>query len=271
MKDMNLVFIILVFIVNNTFTTSVFAGIFRHDVPLEKFQALAKQKQFDCVGQMKYEESPAGSAVVISKNWGLTTAHTFDNRPHTEKFTFEVNGQIIKVSKIIIHPDYKTKLADLALFKLEINYKGKTAALFKGENELGLTATIVGFGFAGKAFDKEPKLIGKIAGQNVIDGIAESQFKNVLSIDFDSPTNPLLSKSGDKTPLDLEYMMYAGDSGGGLFVELNKKWYLAGINNRFLLDREKLLKFDEFGFYGSESYYARLSLYKYWIKSEMKK
>ena len=62
----------------------------------------------------------------------------------------------------------------------------------------------------------------------MLDGLYNSQ---VLGCDFDSPTNPADSTFGDSTPLPLEGLAAAGDSGGGVFITLGSTTYLAGLNS----------------------------------------
>ena len=204
----------------------------------------------------------------------MTAAHEFNIHPE-KGISVEVNGQTLQITKVIVHPDYKTKLVDLALIKFDTKYKGKPCKLYQSDKEKGLVATIVGFGRAADALVSDGKQdeVGKIAGQNVIDAFEASDRKDVLVVDMDSPTNPLFNRLGDKTPLDLEYMMYAGDSGGGMFAEVNKKWVLIGINNTFILPGKEIMELmnGKLMFYGWISFYARVSLYKDWIETEMKK
>lgn len=59
-------------------SVAVFAGVYRHDVAAKKYQALARQKQFDCVGRvMTGREKHNGTCVLISNRYALTAAHLF--------------------------------------------------------------------------------------------------------------------------------------------------------------------------------------------------
>jgi hypothetical protein len=95
---------------------------------------------------------------------------------------------------------------------------------------MGQVGTLVGYGETGTG------LTGQISGtfgtmlaaNNMIDGSYNSQ---VLGVDFDSPTNPNDSTFGSSTPLPLEGLAAAGDSGGGVFITIGSNTYLAGLNS----------------------------------------
>lgn len=251
------------------------AGIFRHDVAIEKYEALAKQAQFDCVGQVSREGKSIGSAVMISAEWAATAAHSF-NSADDKNVTIEVGGKTYNATRIVIHPYYKNadlKLStDLALVKIDKKYDGKIAKLYEGEIEIGAVGTIVGFGNFRSAMEPNSRGLRKLAGQNMIDVIgAAGNAANFLGVDLDSATDATANGFGDAKPLELEYIMDGGDSGGGIFIERDGKWFLAGINARSVHTKERLMKFEEFGFYGSKSFFTRVSTNAEWIGKEMKK
>lgn len=266
MKALFIAFVVFV-LCNNTL-----GGVFRHDVPVEKYLELAKQTQFGCVGQLKkVDGGGAGSAVMIASNWAVTSAHIFD-ASMGKGMTLEINGQTFQILEAILHPDFqKVKTAqytDLALVKLLGNYKGEIARIYNKGKEIKSIATMVGYGRSRGAFEPSAKLLGKMAGQNVIDAIGGKDLPdNFLSVDFDSPAHVSLSSLGDAKPLPLEYIIDGGDSGGGLFVEHDGKWFLAGINTRTVHDQNRLTSnFEKYGFYGSVSHFTRITSYQEWIK-----
>lgn len=84
-------------------SSSTFSGIFRHDVAIENYEALAKQSQFDCVGQLSRDGKYAGSVVMISAEWAATAAHSF-NSADDKNVTIDLSGKTYSVTKIVIHP-----------------------------------------------------------------------------------------------------------------------------------------------------------------------
>ena len=119
------------------------SGIRRHDVAEKKYLTLAKQKQFDCVGQLirktkvNYTEDltsdkAEGSCVLINRQYVLSAAHCFiesDTRNDTtmlkdgrrmivftpvnlrvakpDNFYVKIKGKMLAVKKITIHPYYQ--------------------------------------------------------------------------------------------------------------------------------------------------------------------
>ena len=246
------------------------AGIYRHDVTAEKFIALAKEPQFDCVGQLKMGEKDVGSAVLISPRWALTSAHIFADSGEAKEMSLVIGGKTFQIAKVVIHPDFKNAdtglYTDLAMIKLTGEYSGKTAKIYQRETKIGSIVTIVGYGRFRGAFEKEAIGGGKRPGQNVIDTIGGEKLPvNFLGMDLTDPRNPVTDKSGNKSPLELEYILEGGDSGGGAFIEINGEWFLTGINTRSNYNREKLMKFEDFGFYGTKSYLTGIFAYQKWI------
>jgi hypothetical protein len=79
-----------------TFLT-FFSGVIRHDVSEESYLQLARQKQFDCVGQIYKDTLPSASCVLIGDRFVLSAAHIFIESD-TRKDTMNLNGQIIIVN-----------------------------------------------------------------------------------------------------------------------------------------------------------------------------
>jgi len=71
--------------------TTTQAGIYRHDVSPEKYRELARNKQFDCVGQVIGAEGTdalGGSCVLIGKRYVLSAAHVFVVAGHGKDTTY---------------------------------------------------------------------------------------------------------------------------------------------------------------------------------------
>lgn len=278
-----------------------FSGIIRHDVNEDKHQNLAKEKQFHCVGQIYQDTTAKGSCVLINNRFVLSAAHVFidsEIRNDTAQINGEtminyipvnerkidvidmfviINGQKVKASRIIIHPDYLDSLTegscDLALIELEkpIN-ELSIPKLNVNFDELNSNVTGVGFGASGTA--DRPDLVGlfnkKIAGENVIDSIGGRMLSGrgtILFCDFDHPTRNDCNKMGSSVPRPLEYISSGGDSGGGLFKENGNDWELIGICSGEGIDLEQFIKTY---YYGQVMGWTRVSLFANWISSNTK-
>jgi hypothetical protein len=297
---------------NNTtlLTFSVFAfmiffsGIRRHDVEEKKYLELGRQKQFDCVGQVFLDSSFTGydgSCVLISDRFALSAAHVFmisDKRQDTvnyygkimvinsntnprvkdiAKILIRINGKMVKVKKITIHPNYldsSTKgSCDLALIQLEQPQTAITPAkLNTNFDELNSNVVGVGYGASGPADQPDVVKVNnkKIAGENVIDsltGSTYSGYKTVMMCDFDHPTIRDCNKMGSPKPRPLEYISTGGDSGCGLFRQVGEEWKLVGILHGGGVNIDQLMKT---GYYGQVMEWTRVSVFANWLSEQTK-
>lgn len=278
-----------------------FSGIIRHDVPETSYRNLARQAQFECVGQVYKDNQALGSCVFIGDRYLLSAAHVFietDTRPDTIKtdqytrisyttsnqrlalasrFIVVINGQKMSIKNLQIHPYYLNPLTlgscDLALIELEEPLtQVKPARLNTFYNELNAQVVGVGYGVSGIA-DKPEGVAPhetKIAGENIIDTIGGMHYnghETLLIGDFDHPTRKDCNKTGKATPQPLEYICAGGDSGGGLFREVDGKWQLIGICSGTSIDVNQLLKS---GYYGQIMRWTRVSVFKEWIDQQVK-
>lgn len=273
------------------------SGIMRHDVSKQDYLDLAAEPQFDCVGIIMSEEQTGGSCVLIAPRYVLTAAHCFvigrsgmkskhgqdsidalaDARAQLNGMApykdFVFKGKRYKGKRISVHPNYlNSKGGDIALVELELEVEGIVPAVLNFEfDELHSDVVGVGFGASGIANQRSSVLSKgeKIAGQNVIDSIGGAKVNEkgtVLFADFDHPEDATLNKMGSEIPSPLEYGMAGGDSGGGLFRQVEGRWELVGIASMSL-------KFSENsnvnGYYGMISGYTRTSAFTDWIENEM--
>jgi secreted trypsin-like serine protease len=267
--------------------TTFFCGIYRHDVEKEKYLALARQPQFDCVGSVLLNGKPKGSCVLISQNYVLSAAHVFISNSQTSSkhqkirtfdtnqvYTITFNGKEYLSEKIIIHPayfeGYKSNYGDIVLIKLKENVSGVTpATLNTKQNELHREITCVGFGPARPANEPVTSIpYGKIAGQNILDSISGTEvngIQSLFSFDFDNPTDSSNNQMGSGHASNLEYDPTGGDSGGGIFIQNEGSWLLAGIISHGL---QRCSSKD--GWYGSTCDATRIIAYKSWIDENKK-
>lgn len=252
---------------------SAHAGVIRHDVDDALYQQLGQQSQFAAVGAVNISFASGGSTscsgTIINGEWILTAAHCVD-RP--------VSGAIFAngagfgfVDDIVIHPEWQQNNflggADLALLHLSAPINSvESAQIYTGRDELGQVGTSVGFGRTGTGLTGEqPGTAGTLrAGNNVLDvlGTARGWDERILLTDFDNPLNFSDSNYGSDQPLDLEYSIAPGDSGGAMFIETIDGWRIAGVSS-FVNSTDGIPNGD----YGDSNGFTRVSDYAAWINS----
>jgi len=204
-----------------------------------------------CEGD-KTEDNPTGvcmaSCVIVSPRHILTAAHVV--RGTDRWFVTAPDGSKREASRMQSHPLYakgKGGSNDLAIGTLrepiEMDWY---PAIYAGADESGKTATIAGFGMHGNFRDGITGGDGRRrGGSNVID----------------SATGDYLICSINGPPwTSLEFLICAGDSGGGLFIGNE----LAGINSCIMAEGR-----NPRATYGEESVHVRLSAHRDWIREEM--
>lgn len=279
------------------------AGIYRDDVPAALYKAYANQPQFECTGEV-FEKTTqhGGSCVLIGKKYVLSAAHVFirgasvpdtqmvidGNKVTTYKqinkhvgdardFEFRFRKRRYGAKRIVIMPAYLDKatkgMCDVALIELEDEVEGVTPAVLNKEyNELHSLVTGVGFGASGRAGHPEEVDLynDMIAGQNVIDTFGDKVWNGhpvILTADFDRPFHKECNKTGDATPVLLEYAVGGGDSGGPLFRQTKDGWELVGICSGSVLTLDDFMKT---GYYGQCSEWIRVSVLYDWIQKTIR-
>lgn len=256
------------------------AGTMRHDRDPQLYLNLGAAPQYASVGRFdltKWEPGFSASGTLIDDNWVLTAAHALDG---TTSGQFTVGGRTYGVTKWITHPRWDGALRrgyDLALVKLDGTVTDVAAAsLYTGRREHKAVATFVGFGRTGNGLSGHTDYDGlKRAGQNTIDGTLgpeqwprDATFRNKLPkgartfiVDFDNPAKALDSATGSASPVDLEYLISLGDSGGGAFLDFGKGAMLAGVHS-FAEVPDAIDDSD----YGDVTGHVRVSAHARWIR-----
>jgi hypothetical protein len=244
------------------------AGTIRHDVSDQAYLDLAASTAFDCVGKLTGYTSTStysASGVLIAPLWVLTAAHLVEDAVSLE---FAMGAKTCTAQQWYVHEKWNryniSNGYDIALVRIDAPPGAVPAQRYLGSGELGLIGTFVGFGKTGTGLTGAIISDGKKrAGQNVIDVATPSlgaEKYRVLRADFDNPTNPYDNRYGSSAPLQLEYLIASGDSGGGVFIDDGSGLKLAGIHS-FGGAVDGIIDFD----YGDFSGHTRVSMFNTWI------
>jgi hypothetical protein len=255
----------------SAFAGSAHAGVIRHDVSDSTYLSLGADTRFASVGQIKGKTSTfsfSAAGTLIASNWVLTAAHVVDRATSMD---FKVGGGTYQASSWFTFPDWDGNLSsgyDMALIRFDVDLAAATgvapAQRFTRTDEIGRTGIAVGFGRTGTgltgATTSDQK---KRAGTNKIDKlmVTPGASDRILLSDFDRPGVKSESSMGGSTPLAREFLIAAGDSGGGLFVGFDGAYWLAGVHSFGYGVKDGVFNAD----YGDASGHSRVSMFNAWI------
>lgn len=211
--------------------------ITRDDTDDARYRELGARKEFSSVVRIVSDSRGSGSGVLIAPRWVLTAAHVVHNRP-IEQLTVIVGSQRIAAKRAVIHPVFLSDArgldktaGDHALIELAENALVTPSVLATVLPTTGTHVTLIGYGVGGPgAKDSAGTLRG---AHNRVDQLGGTHQRMALAdhlmlTDFDIPGLESRNALGSATPEPLEGLASAGDSGGGLFAEMDGRWQLIG-------------------------------------------
>lgn len=230
---------------------TVDAGIIDDNANDADHIALAAQSQFNSVGVVKRLGTIVDSSgILISPQWVLTAAHTIPSGTPNAADTWTFGSEVRHIAQTLRNPSFTGSIAngyDIALHRLDTPITSITPSqLYSGTaaSLIGQTLTYVGYGKSGTGSTGDTIAAGtKRAGRNVGEqlgytlnpGPSQTVYSNqILMADMDvypGSGYPWGNPLGSTFPVNLEYLIALGDSGGGLFVEQAGQTYVAGVHS----------------------------------------
>ena len=217
-----------------TQTVPASGGVIRDDRTDQSYLDLGASAVYASVGRID-TNSWMGTGTLIAPDWVLTAGHVVNG---IKSLNFTIGGMVYSAKQWIQNPNWTSVLSfgyDIAVVQLTKAVANiKPAERYYGSAELGKTATFVGFGTTGNGLTGASRFDGrKRAGQNIYDKISAGNGAagRDLLYDFDNPAQAADNVIGASTPLNLEYLIATGDSGGGGFINVDGRDFLAGVHS----------------------------------------
>lgn len=236
------------------------------DDPDSAHHLVQPDSQYNMVGYLDLLGGTTG--VLIGPRHVLTAKHVAWSVSDPTTITFYLDlpdgRHEYGVSERRVHPE-----ADIALLILSEHTQLTGYALYRGSDEAGRTGAIVGYGKAGTGTTGGylPAGTKRIAWNRIdVSYYPNPAYDDILGYDFDQfdgdDDGPW---DGDSLGEMLEGLVSTGDSGGGLFIEVDGVPQLAGIHSQVVSSGGG----EVIGFYGECALEVRISELADWINGQV--
>ena len=199
----------------------------------------------------------------------LTSAHNFEPGEDASVWTYvSSTGGEYAGAELWIHPGYDHTSEDsgdfdLAIVRLDelLSDVGPQPLLYQGEDELGGTIVILGYGMRGLGSTGEQSEFYDsavaAAAMNIVDDVNGECGNHCIMYDFDASDGSVNGLDGSPKPINkFEGILGSGDSGGGTWLDVGGNWVLVGVNS-----------WGDDSVYGSVSSATRISDHADWVSS----